>query len=128
VVAKDTFMVSAMEDVDQSSQVFENPIAPRFVFPPLPTSSPNPLFAAADLFATAKGMLSSASLEGSLKSQGASPAPISNGVGSIELQIQPTSTKQNLLLFGVLYSRRTELEERIRLSLPVSLVSKPFQS
>jgi hypothetical protein len=55
VVAKDTFMVSAVEDVAQSSQVFENPVAPRFVFPPLPTSSADPLFAATGFFTIAQG-------------------------------------------------------------------------
>jgi hypothetical protein len=109
---------SAMEDVAQSSQVFENPIAPRFVFPPLPTSSPDPLFAAAGFSATVKGMLSSVSLEGSLRSEGPSPTLVSNGVGSVELRIQPTSTKQNSLLYGDLYSRATEPGERIRLSIP----------
>jgi len=29
VVTKDTFMVSAVEDVGQSSQVFENPATPK---------------------------------------------------------------------------------------------------
>jgi len=63
--------------------------APRFVFPPLPTSSLDPLIAADGFFATAKGMLSSASLEGSLRSEGPSSGTVSNGVGSVELRYQP---------------------------------------
>jgi hypothetical protein len=71
--------------------------------------------------------MSSASLEGSLRSEGPSPASVSNGVVSIELRIQPTSIRQNSLLFGDLYSGAIELGERICL-IPTSLVSKPFQS
>jgi hypothetical protein len=51
------------------------------------------LFAAAGFFATVKGMMSPASLEGSLRSEGPSLAPVSNGVGFVELQIQATSTR-----------------------------------
>lgn len=80
-----------VEDVAQSSQVFENPASPRFVLPPLSTSSPNPLFAAG-FFTTVMGMMSPASLEGSLRSEGPSLALVSNGVGFVELQIQATST------------------------------------
>jgi hypothetical protein len=70
--------------------------------------------------------MSSASLEGSLKFEGPALASVSNGVGSLKLRIQPTSTRQNSLLFGKLYSGATELGERIRLSIPTSSVSKLF--
>jgi len=82
-----------VEDVAQSSQVFENPATPRFVFPPLSTSSPNPLFTAAGFSTMVKGMMSPTSLEGSLRSEEPSSAPVSNGVGFVELQIQATSTR-----------------------------------
>jgi hypothetical protein len=110
-------MVLAVEDVAQSSQVIENPTASRFVFPPYLTSSPDPLVSAAVFSAPAKGMLSSASLEGSLRSEGPSPAPLSNGVGSVEHQFQPTSTRQNTLFLGDSYSRVAELGDRGRLTL-----------
>jgi hypothetical protein len=106
--------------------VFENPTAPGFVFPPLLTSSLDPLFVVVGFSAMAKGMMSSASLEGSLKFVGPSLAPVSNGVGSVELRIQTTSTRQNSLLFGDLYSGAAKLGERIRLSIPTLSVSKPF--
>jgi len=63
--------------------VFENPTAPGFVFPPLLTSSLDPLFVVVGFSAMAKGMMSSASLEGSLKFEGPSLAPVSKGVGSV---------------------------------------------
>jgi hypothetical protein len=40
-----------------------------------------------------KGMMSPTSLEGSLRSEEPSSAPVSNGVGFVELQIQATSTR-----------------------------------
>jgi hypothetical protein len=75
VVTIDSVLVSALEDVAQPSHTIENPVAQRFVFLPLSTSSSNSLFSAAMLFALTVEMLSSASLEVSLRSEGSSSAP-----------------------------------------------------
>jgi hypothetical protein len=75
VVTIDPVLVSVLEDVAQPSHTIENPVAQRFVFLPLSTSSSNSLFSAAMLFALTVEMLSSASLEVSLRSEGSSSAP-----------------------------------------------------
>jgi hypothetical protein len=72
-VTVDSVLVSALKDVAQPSHMIENPVAPRFVFPPLPTSYFDPLFYVAMLFAPTTEMLSLASLEVSLKFEGSSP-------------------------------------------------------
>lgn len=74
VVTLDSVLVLALEDVAQPSHTIENPITQRFVFLPLSTSSSDSLFSTAMLFALRVEMLSSASLEVSLRSEGSSSA------------------------------------------------------
>jgi hypothetical protein len=120
---------SVLVTVDHvKSHMIENLVNPSFVFPPLPTSSSDPLFFAAMLFAPTTKMLSSASLDVPLKSEASSPAPVGFGVGSVEHRIQSTSTRQESFSSGDSFSGAAALGERLRLSTTASSVSKSFQS
>jgi hypothetical protein len=89
--ATDTVMVFALEVVAQLSQVVENPVVSRFVFPSLSTSSSDLTFSVAVLFVLSSEVLSLASLEASLRYEGSSLSLVSTVLGFVEHQIQPTS-------------------------------------
>ncbi len=86
-VPADTIMVSTLEAVAQPSQVIEN-----FVFPPMLTSFFDTLFSDVVLFVPKSEVLSSASMEASLRSEGSSSAPVSIVGRSFEYWIQPTTS------------------------------------
>jgi len=90
-VLVDSVLASVLEDVALPSLLIANHVSPRFVFPPSPTFSSDPLFSATiPLSRTTKD----AEEEVSLRSEGSSSAPIGIGDGSVEHRIQSTSTRQ----------------------------------
>jgi hypothetical protein len=114
----DSFLVSALEDVAQPSFLIANPIAPRFVLPPSPTFSFDPLFFVAIPLSWTTEMLSSASLEVSLRLGGFTSAPIGVGDGSVVHRIQSSSTRLESFSSDDTFSGAAELGERVN----------PFQS
>jgi len=120
--------VSVLEDVALPSLLIANPVAPRFVFPPSLTFSSDPLFFAAIPLSWTTETVSSVSLEVSLRSKGSSLPPVGIVDGSVEHHIQSTSTRQKSFSSSDSFSGVAELGERLCLSTPALLVSKPFQS
>jgi hypothetical protein len=87
-------LVLVLEDVALPSFLIANLIPPRFVFPLSPTFSSNLLFSASIALSQTSETLSSASLEVSLRSEVFFLALVGFGDGSVEQQIQSTSTRQ----------------------------------
>jgi len=79
----------ALEAVAQPSQVIKNLVVSGFVFPPLPTFSSDMTFSVVVLFVPTSEVLSSVSLEASLKSEGPSLALVSTFVGPMSIEFSP---------------------------------------